>query len=495
MPYIGNPIYQSAFVVDQFSGNGSTTAFTMSVAPAGVTNVLVAVSGVLQDPSTYGVVGNTITFSAAPPSGTGNISCRYLGVPVTGVTTTAYRTVTEFTATASQTTFTPPSYTVGFINVYLNGVLLGSADYTATNGTTVVLATGASAGNLVTVESFLVSSVLNAIPNTAGAVSSANIANDVIINFADGSASTPSITNNGDTNTGIYFPAADTIAFTEGGTESMRITSTGIVDIGGTSGGSAGELLVVEGANSAGHRAARINNTSTTNGYSTLWMGSSNDGLIRAGSTAGSFTDQLLLLTSGAIPISFYTANTERMRIDSSGSLLVGTTTNYGSATSSMRSGGTVLGLYCSGGSGQPALVIGKESNDGSTSQVLMQFLYNNGSAGLGQINGNGGSQAAFGSYSDIRLKENVTNLPSQLSNIMALRPVEFDWKDGTGHQIGFIAQEVNEIYPDLVGENANGMLTLTDMNKNDARLIKCIQEQQTLITALTARVAALEAK
>ena len=181
MPYIGNPIYQSAFVVDQFSGNGSTTAFTMSVAPAGVTNVLVAVSGVLQDPSTYGVVGNTITFSAAPPSGTGNISCRYLGVPASGVTTTAYRTVTEFTATASQTTFTPPSYTVGFINVYLNGVLLGSADYTATNGTTVVLATGASAGNLLTVESFLVSSVLNAIPNTAGAVSSSNIQTSVAL--------------------------------------------------------------------------------------------------------------------------------------------------------------------------------------------------------------------------------------------------------------------------------------------------------------------------
>ena len=175
MPYIGNPIYQSAFVTDQFSGTGSATAFTMSVAPAGVSNVLVAVSGVLQDPSTYGVAGTTITFSTAPPPGTGNISCRYLGVPVTGITTTAYRTVTEFTATASQTTFTPPSYTVGFINVYLNGVLLGSADYTATNGTTVVLATGASAGNLVTVESFLVSSVLNAIPNTAGAVSSSNI--------------------------------------------------------------------------------------------------------------------------------------------------------------------------------------------------------------------------------------------------------------------------------------------------------------------------------
>ena len=176
MSYIGNLIYQSAFVTDQFSGTGSQTAYTMSVAPAGTTNVLVVVSGVVQDPSTYGVVGNTLTFSAAPPSGTGNISCRYLGVPVTGVTTTAYRTVTEFTATAGQTTFTPPSYNVGFINVYLNGVLLGSADYTATNGTTVVLTTGASVGNLVTVESFSISSVANAIPNAAGSVSNSNLA-------------------------------------------------------------------------------------------------------------------------------------------------------------------------------------------------------------------------------------------------------------------------------------------------------------------------------
>jgi len=173
MSYIGNaPVYQ-AFVTDQFSGNGSTTAFTMSVAPANTASVLVAVSGVLQDPSTYSVSGTTLTFSAAPPTGTGNISARYLGIPASGVTTTAYRTVTEFTATANQTTFTPPSYTAGYINVYRNGVRLGSADYTATNGTTVVLATGATAGDLVTVESYYVSSVVGAIPATAGAVTNA----------------------------------------------------------------------------------------------------------------------------------------------------------------------------------------------------------------------------------------------------------------------------------------------------------------------------------
>lgn len=199
MAYIGNPIYQSAFVTDQFNGTGAQTAFTMSIAPAGTTNVLIAVSGVVQDPSTYGVVGTTLTFSTAPPSGTGNISCRYLGIPVTGVTSTAYRTKTEFTATAGQTTFTPPSYTVGYIDVFRNGVLLGSADYTASNGTTVVLTTGATSGDLITTESFYVSSVLNAIPNTAGSVGTANIVTGVAL-------TTPTLTSPTIAGTGITFP-------------------------------------------------------------------------------------------------------------------------------------------------------------------------------------------------------------------------------------------------------------------------------------------------
>jgi hypothetical protein len=175
MSYIGNQPTTAAFVTDQFSANGSGTVFTLSTAPANTSSILVAVSGVLQDPTTYSVAATTLTFSAAPPAGTGNISVRFLGIPASGVTTTAYRTVTEFTATAGQTTFTPPSYTAGYISVYRNGVLLGSADYTASNGTTVVLATGATAGDLITTESFYVSSVLNAIPATAGAVTQAYI--------------------------------------------------------------------------------------------------------------------------------------------------------------------------------------------------------------------------------------------------------------------------------------------------------------------------------
>jgi hypothetical protein len=177
MAYIGNEPTSVAFLTDSFSGTGSQTAFTLSAAPANTSSILVAVSGVLQDPTTYSTTGTTLTFSAAPPSGTGNISVRFLGIPASGVTTTAYRTQTEFTATAGQTTFSVPSYTPGFIDVYRNGVLLASTNFVATNGTTVVLNNAASSGDLVETVSFFVSSVINAIPAVAGAVTSSYLLN------------------------------------------------------------------------------------------------------------------------------------------------------------------------------------------------------------------------------------------------------------------------------------------------------------------------------
>lgn len=208
MSYIGNQPLYSAFPSDTFSGTGSQTAYTMSVAPANTASVIVAISGVLQDPSTYSTSGTTLTFSAAPPTGTNNISVRYLGVPASGVTTTAYYARNSYTATAGQTSFTIPSYTVGFIQVFRNGVLLDTSDYTATTGTTVVLNSGATSGDTVTFISFLISSVLNAIPSTAGSVGSTNLA-------ANLSLVTPSVTTTlgvggatpANTGAGITFPA------------------------------------------------------------------------------------------------------------------------------------------------------------------------------------------------------------------------------------------------------------------------------------------------
>jgi hypothetical protein len=217
MALIGNPLNSVAFLTDSFNGNGSTTAFTMSVAPATSSSILVNITGVTQAPSTYSVVGTTLTFSTAPPSGTANISVRYLGIPASGVTTTAYRTLTEFTATASQTTFTPPSYTVGFIAVYQNGVMLGSADYTATNGTTVVLAVGALVGDLISTESFYVSSVLNALPVTGGTISG-----NLVV------TGTASITGVTTLTGGLNTP----LAVASGGTGVATSTGTGAVVLG-----------------------------------------------------------------------------------------------------------------------------------------------------------------------------------------------------------------------------------------------------------------------
>jgi hypothetical protein len=189
-------------------------------------------------------------------------------------------------------------------------------------------------------------------------------------------------------------------------------------------------------------------------------------------------------------------SGTERARIDSSGNFMVGKTS--ASATLDVKTTANQqvgrFSLDATSSQATPAIVIAKKDNTTTTSQVFVQFLINSEGTGSGQINANGASAAAFGSYSDERLKENIVDLPPQLENIRALRPVEFDYKTG-GHQIGFIAQEMQEVYPDVVGNGSDEMLTITGWSKTEARLVKAIQEQQQMIETLQAKVAALEAK
>ena len=174
MSYIGAEPTTAAFPFDQFSGDGTTTAFTLTYAPASTTSIIVAISGVMQNPNLYSVVGTTLTFSPAPPTGTNNISVLYLGLPVIGSSSpgnTAFLSSTDLTATASQTVFASAgSYTPGFVQVYRNGARLGNADFTATNGTTITLASAATAGDLVTIEYYTLTSLTNALPLTGGTV-------------------------------------------------------------------------------------------------------------------------------------------------------------------------------------------------------------------------------------------------------------------------------------------------------------------------------------
>lgn len=184
MSYVGNVPTTAAFPFDQFSGNGSTTAFTLSYAPAGTTSIIVSISGVVQNPNTYSVSGTTLTFTPAPPTGTSNIAVLYLGLPVVATLTpgnTAYFSSSVFTATASQTVFTPSgTYQVGFINVIRNGSTLAPADYTATNGTTVTLLNPCTAGDTVVIQVFNLTSISGALPVTGGTVTGATTFNSTV---------------------------------------------------------------------------------------------------------------------------------------------------------------------------------------------------------------------------------------------------------------------------------------------------------------------------
>ena len=152
-----------------------------------------------------------------------------------------------------------------------------------------------------------------------------------------------------------------------------------------------------------------------------------------------------------------------------------------------------------SGDAAIQAILVTKFDNNSTTSQNFIQFQINNGGANCGKITANGANTAAFGSTSDQRVKENIAELPSQLANIMALRPVEFDYLEsyGGGHQIGFIAQEMQQVYPDAISEDLSQekILSITGWSKTEARLVKAIQEQQSLIESLTARLLILENK
>jgi hypothetical protein len=91
---------------------------------------------------------------------------------------------------------------------------------------------------------------------------------------------------------------------------------------------------------------------------------------------------------------------------------------------------------------------------------------------------------------SDIRLKENIIPIKNALEKISKLQGVEFDFKDSKDygylnkHQIGFIAQEVEKVIPEIVGKNSDGILGISYQHLT-AILIEAIKEQQSQIDSL----------
>jgi hypothetical protein len=185
---------------------------------------------------------------------------------------------------------------------------------------------------------------------------------------------------------------------------------------------------------------------------------------------------------------------TERARIDSSGNLLVGTTSSIG---------GTIQVRF----NGQTANGIHLQTTFASTGTDFIRFLNSAGNT-CGEIEQNGTTTVAYLTSSDYRLKENIQPMTGALEKVAALKPVTYKWKvDGSDGQ-GFIAHELQEVCPDAVSGEKDGVETYTDEAGFEqtrpkyqgidtsflvATLTAAIKEQQAIINELKADVALLK--
>jgi hypothetical protein len=304
----------------------------------------------------------------------------------------------------------------------------------------------------------------------------------------DGSASTPAIRGT-DTNTGIFFPAADTIAFAEGGAEVARFDSSGNLGIGTSSptsvarasfgNSSAGGSLIWAsyfGTNSSGASAAP--NFGLTLGWN--YSGGGGESNIVYGTGLGSSAGLAFSSSDG-------TTVTERMRIDSSGNLLVGTTSRIGFCK---------VGIASDMASNNNLVI----QNTNSANAGNFAFFINSAGNSAGLISQTGATTVAYATTSDYRLKENIAPMTGALDVVSALKPVTYTWKaDGSDGQ-GFIAHELQEVVPECVaGEkdavNEDGSIKPQGIDTSFlvATLTAAIQEQQAIITDLKSRIEALE--
>ncbi len=144
-------------------------------------------------------------------------------------------TTSVFTATANQTTFSV-SYTVGFVEVFLNGAKLSAADFTATNGTSIVLASGATVGDTLDVVAYGTQTIANVYTQSQSDARYLQLTGGTLTGDLTGTTSTFSgdvtiadkIVHSGDTNTAIRFPAVDTFTVETDGNERLRVNATGI---------------------------------------------------------------------------------------------------------------------------------------------------------------------------------------------------------------------------------------------------------------------------
>ncbi len=407
-------------------------------------------------------------------------------------TTQSFTSGTDyFNGTGSQTAFTLTRNvnSVNDIQVTVNNVVQQPNDAYTVSGTTLTMTSAPSSGTNNVYVRYLSTTTQTIAPSSGVALSA-----------AIGTASSPSYSFAGDSNTGIFSPAADTIAFAEGGTEVARIDSSGNVGIGTT----AINNVVTT------YRGAGVNNyiqfTNATTGTA------STDGCL-IGVSADDTALRLRVLENA--PMLFTTNDTERMRITSGGNVGIGTTnpgyklsvngdsyvdTQLGVAAAPVSASGIKISAGLNSGDGgnpRSCILCNTNQSAGSNPFILFTNLSNN---TAGSITHTGTTTVAYNTSSDYRLKENIAPMTGALAKVAQLKPCTYTWKeDGTDGQ-GFIAHELQEVVPECVSGdkdavNADGSIKPQGVDTSFlvATLTAAIQELNEKVEAQAAEIAALK--
>jgi hypothetical protein len=365
------------------------------------------------------------------------------------------------------------------------GVGIAKALYVGTNATVVgtLGVTGAATFSATPVFSALTASSAVATDASKNLVSVTNTGTGNNVLATSPTITTPTISQ-------LTSAAATALTLQSAGTTAVTVDTSQNVGIGTTS--PSGRLHVTA---TAGSQTDAYFGNQTTGATTNLRIqsASSNDGYVffeRSGASENGY----IRYSQASDFMSFQTASAERMRIDTSGNLLVGTTSSF--------SGGNVLGVMAQA-SGLPSLGLNRTTSTGP----IARFYY--ASSEVGNISTNG-SNCTFNSTSDYRLKEDILPMTGALAKVALLKPVTYKWKLTGIQDEGFIAHELAEVVPNCVTGNKDAVETYTDEDGNEtarpvyqgidtsflvATLTAAIQEQQALIISLTDRIVALEAK
>jgi hypothetical protein len=272
---------------------------------------------------------------------------------------------------------------------------------------------------------------------------------------------------------------AGSLAFVTNATERMRLDTSGNLGIGTNSPSSPLSITTSLGS------IASLNSTNANGGYLGIQKSGVAVGYIGSAAQLASGSASDMTLRADANLIFTSNGSTERMRIDSSGNLLVGRTSASDTTVgATLYANGTVTAARASSSNGDANFYLYSTTAGAARFYVDM----------AGTIHA---TSIVITAISDQKLKENIRDLDTGLSTVMALKPRRFDWKEGKGQDkknaAGFIAQEFQEVLPNSISTFKAGEDKIEYLAMNHEELIptlvKAIQEQQAIIEQLKAKV------